>query len=80
MARGMPDLGRTSTLWGSYCNVGFGASRSLQDARAKVGSPPPNRTVVAAAGDVVTVTRIDRLARSNFDLFGIIKRIVGAKA
>src|SRR3954452_18398256 len=27
-------------------------------------------------GDVVTVTRIDRLARSTFDLFAIIKRIV----
>jgi DNA invertase Pin-like site-specific DNA recombinase len=25
-------------------------------------------------GDVVTVTRIDRLARSTFDLFGIVKR------
>ncbi len=33
-----------------------------------------------ASGDVVTVTRIDRLARSTFDLFGIIKRIVDAKA
>src|SRR5215470_9916971 len=32
------------------------------------------------AGDVVTVTRIDRLARSTFDLFGIAKRIVDAKA
>ena len=31
-------------------------------------------------GDVVTVTRIDRLARSTFDLFGIGKRIVDAKA
>jgi DNA invertase Pin-like site-specific DNA recombinase len=30
--------------------------------------------------DVVTVTRIDRLARSSFDLFGIVKRIVDAKA
>jgi DNA invertase Pin-like site-specific DNA recombinase len=29
-----------------------------------------------AAGDVVTVTRIDRLARSTFDLFAIVKRIV----
>jgi DNA invertase Pin-like site-specific DNA recombinase len=29
---------------------------------------------------VVTVTRIDRLARSTFDLFGIVKRIVDAKA
>jgi DNA invertase Pin-like site-specific DNA recombinase len=32
------------------------------------------------AGDVVMVTRIDRLARSTFDLFGIVKRIVDAKA
>ena len=32
------------------------------------------------AGDVVTVTRIDRLARSTFDLFGIVKCIVDAKA
>jgi len=31
-------------------------------------------------GDVVTVTRIDRLARSTVDLFGIVKRIVDAKA
>src|ERR1700738_2257492 len=33
-----------------------------------------------APGDLVTVTRIDRLARSTFDLFGIVKRIVDAKA
>ncbi len=31
-----------------------------------------------AAGDVVTVTRIDRLARSTFDLFAIVKRITDA--
>ena len=30
------------------------------------------------AGDVVTVTRIDRLARSTFDLFAIVKRITDA--
>ena len=30
------------------------------------------------SGDVVTVTRIDRLARSTFDLFAIVKRIVDA--
>ena len=30
-------------------------------------------------GDVVTVTRIDRLARSSFDLFAIVKQIVDAK-
>jgi DNA invertase Pin-like site-specific DNA recombinase len=33
-----------------------------------------------APGDVVTVTRIDRLARSTFDLFGIVKRIADRKA
>jgi DNA invertase Pin-like site-specific DNA recombinase len=33
-----------------------------------------------APGDVVTVTWIDRLARSTFDLFGIVKRIADAKA
>src|ERR1700731_3294891 len=33
-----------------------------------------------APGDVVTVTRIDRLARSTLDLFGIVKRIVNAQA
>ena len=33
-----------------------------------------------AAGDVVTVTRIDRLARSTFDLFGIVKQIADAGA
>jgi DNA invertase Pin-like site-specific DNA recombinase len=34
-----------------------------------------------AVGDVVTVTRIDRLARSTFDLFAIVKQIadVGAQ-
>ena len=33
-----------------------------------------------ARGDVVTVTRIDRLARSTFDLFEIVKRIADARA
>ena len=32
------------------------------------------------AGDVVMVTRIDRLARSTFDLFAIVKSIVDRKA
>ena len=31
-------------------------------------------------GDVPTVTRIDRLARSTFDLFAIVKQIVDAEA
>src|SRR4051812_18692200 len=33
-----------------------------------------------APGDVVTVTRIDRLARSTFDLFAIVKQIVDGAA
>ena len=33
-----------------------------------------------ATGDVVTVTRIDRLARSTFDLFAIVKQIADAGA
>jgi DNA invertase Pin-like site-specific DNA recombinase len=33
-----------------------------------------------APGDVVTVTRIDRLARSTFDLFAIVERIADPKA
>ena len=33
-----------------------------------------------APGDVVTATRIDRLARSTFDLFTTVKQIVDAKA
>jgi hypothetical protein len=32
-----------------------------------------------ALGDVVTATRIDRLAPSTFDLFAIVKQIVDAK-
>jgi DNA invertase Pin-like site-specific DNA recombinase len=33
-----------------------------------------------APGDILTVTRIDRFARSTFDLFGIVKHVVDAKA
>ncbi len=31
---------------------------------------------ILAPGDVVTVTRIDRLARSTFDLFDIVKLVI----
>jgi DNA invertase Pin-like site-specific DNA recombinase len=54
--------------------------------REKVTGARPDRRELnrmlgrLAAGDVVTVTRIDRPARSTFDLFGIVKRIVDAKA
>ena len=33
-----------------------------------------------APGDVATATRVDRLEHCTFDLFGIAKRIVDAKA
>lgn len=40
-----------------------------------------NRLLAALKeGDQVVVTRIDRLARSTFDLFAIVRRIVDAKA
>ena len=47
------------------------------------GAQPDRRELlkllkVLAPGDVVTVTRIDRLARSTFDLFAIVKQIVDA--
>jgi DNA invertase Pin-like site-specific DNA recombinase len=54
--------------------------------REKVtGARPDRRELLkmlkaVAPGDVVTVTRIDRLARSTFDLFAIVKQIVDAKA
>ena len=54
--------------------------------REKVtGARPDRRELLRmldrlAPGDVVTVTRIDRLARSTLDLFAIVKRIVDAKA
>ncbi len=54
---------------------------------SRAGSPAPAIREAQAAkslspdrGDVVTVTRIDRLARSTFDLFAIVKQIVDAKA
>jgi len=34
------------------------------------------RLKALASGDVVTVTRIDRVARSTFELFAIVKQIV----
>jgi DNA invertase Pin-like site-specific DNA recombinase len=59
-------------------------SRNIYREKA-TGARPDRRELLRmlrrlASGDVVTVTRIDRLARSTFDLFGIVKRIVDAKA
>jgi DNA invertase Pin-like site-specific DNA recombinase len=50
--------------------------------REKATGARPNRREplkALAPGDVVMVTRIDRLARSTFDLFAIVKQIVDAK-
>ena len=48
---------------------------------ARADRREPNRMLgKLGPGDVVMVTRIDRLARSTFDLFGIVKRIVDTKA
>ena len=52
--------------------------------REKISGARPDRRELlkllkeVGAGDVVVVTRIDRLARSTFDLFAIVKRIVDA--
>ena len=62
------------------------AAGSTQIYREKVtGARPDRRELLRllraiGRGDVVTVTRIDRLARSTFDLFAIVKQIVDAKA
>src|SRR5260221_6435625 len=54
--------------------------------REKMGGVRPDRRELLkllkalAPGDAVTVTRIDRLARSTFDLFAIVKEIVDAEA
>ena len=52
--------------------------------REKAGAARPDRRELLkllkalSPGDVVTVTRIDRLARSTIDLFAIVKEIVDA--
>src|SRR5262249_18801849 len=59
-------------------------SRNIYREKA-AGARPDRRELLRmlrrlAPGDVVTVTGIDRLARSTIDLFGIVERIVHAKA
>jgi hypothetical protein len=62
------------------------AAECAQIYREKVTGARPDRQELSrllraiGPGDVVTVTRIDRLARSTFDLFAIVKQIVDAKA
>jgi DNA invertase Pin-like site-specific DNA recombinase len=60
-----------------------GATRVFREVAsgAKTDRLQLRRLLAAVApGDVVTVTRIDRLARSTLDLFSIVKQIVDAKA
>ena len=62
------------------------ADGSVRIYREKASGTQPTRRELLrmlkalAPGDVVTVTRIDRLARSTFDLFAIVKQIVNAGA
>ncbi len=59
----------------------LGAAEGAKNYRGKAtGARADRRELLnllrcAAAGHVVTVTPIDRLARSTFDLFAIVKRI-----
>jgi DNA invertase Pin-like site-specific DNA recombinase len=60
------------------------SSRNIYRENA-TGARPARRELLRmigrlAPGDAVIVTRIDRLARSTLDLFGIVKQIVDAKA
>jgi DNA invertase Pin-like site-specific DNA recombinase len=56
------------------------------DYREKASGAQPSRRELLrmlkalGSGDVVTVTRIDRLASSTFDLFAIVKQIVDGGA
>ncbi|MDQ2762272.1 MAG: recombinase family protein, partial [Pseudomonadota bacterium] len=68
--------GKRSTC--SECSCGGRVQAGLpRDGRRRAGRPARTARMLKAlrAGDVVTVTRIDRLARSTFDLFAIVKRI-----
>jgi DNA invertase Pin-like site-specific DNA recombinase len=75
-------MGKPSMLSSRNC-AKSDAPKSI--AKRRSGAQPDRRELLkllkaVAPGDVVTVTRIDRLARSTFDLFAIVKRIVDAGA
>jgi DNA invertase Pin-like site-specific DNA recombinase len=81
---GYARVSTTGPLMPSWSNSGSrGCSPIFQDAAsgARVDRRELQKTLgVLAAGDVVTVTRINRHARSTFDLFAIVKRIADAGA
>jgi Resolvase, N terminal domain len=78
-----------SAPWGRPLPCSFDQLRAAGCAkifREKASSAQPTRRKLLrmlkalGPGDLVTVTRIDRMARSTFDLFAIVKQIVDAKA
>jgi DNA invertase Pin-like site-specific DNA recombinase len=77
-------MGKPSTASFDQLRKAGCTSRNIY--REKVTGARPDRRELnrmlgkLAPGDVVTVTRIDRLARSTLDLFAIVKRIADAKA
>ena len=76
--RNFPEIGH-------YATFSSRAPFAISLYREKVTGARPDRRELnrmldkLAPGDVVTVTRIDRLARSTFDLFAIVKRVADAK-
>ena len=68
---GRPSTPSWSSYAARYAPRSTGARADRRELNRMLGKLGP--------GDVVTVTRIDRLARSTFDLFGIVKQIVDAK-
>jgi DNA invertase Pin-like site-specific DNA recombinase len=71
-ATAIADIGSQESSRNIYREKMTGARADRRELNRMLGKLAP--------GEVVTVTRIDRLARSTFDLFGIVKRIVDAKA
>ena len=77
--RNFPEIGH-------YATFSSRAPFAISLYREKVTGARPDRRELnrirsseLAPGNVVTVTRIDRPARSTFDLFAIVKRVADAK-
>ena len=74
-------MGKHSTRsWNNYETRDAPKSIARRQAERRRNGGTATASQDPGAGDEVTVTRIDRLARSTFDLFAIVKRIVDAGA
>ena len=76
----MPGSRRSDRRWKSSST---GCTRIFREkvSGARAGRRGLNKMLSSLEdGDLVVVTRIDRLARSTFDLFAIVKSIVDHKA